>query len=102
MAGRVLDDGGLAGVEVGAAPVGDAVLSERHLRDDHVLPRLTLVPGDDRVVPDLAVHVREAGVDDAGLREDDRPVARDAGVVGVVVALVVGELFLRPRLAEVV
>src|SRR4029079_6654055 len=102
MSRRVVDDGALADVEVGLAAVSDAAFADRGLGDDNVLPGLALVPRDDRVVPDLAIDVLQAGVHDAALREDDGSVAENAGVVGVVVALVVAQLLLHPRLAVVV
>src|SRR5215475_12964693 len=53
-------------------------------------------------MPDLALDGLRAGVLEAALGEHDRPVAEHAGVVGVVVALGVAQLLLRPRRAVVV
>src|SRR5439155_15771777 len=99
---RVRDDRRLALVEVGLAAVRDACLPERHLRDDDVLPGGSLVTRDDGVVPGLALEVLRAGVLEAALGEDDSPIAEHARVVGVVVALRVAELLLRPGRAVVV
>src|ERR687886_1732981 len=96
------DDRRLALVEVRRAPVGDARLAERNLRDDDVLPRRTAVARDHGVMPDVAGEARLAGVHEAALGEDDGAVAEHARVVGVVVPLRVAQLLLRPGRAVVV
>jgi hypothetical protein len=102
VAGRVGDHRRLADVEVRLAAVGDAVLADRHLRHDAILPRRAAVARDHGVMPDLALHVLRARVLEAALGEDDRAVGEHASVVGVVVTLRVAELLLRPGVAVVV